>query len=174
MDGPAEPAATSGAFSATIKSDFFLWGSSGSSDDLSHLYKFASTSRAWEAKQTTGTPPPGFTLGCSASLDDTMYTYGGWGRDDQETGCLLALNTETLAWQLLSEEGPMKKVECAMAAVREMLVLFGGGTHSPADIRPGSQFSRIRNFYYTNELQIYDLKKRELALNHNLLTFYHA
>ena len=134
MDHPVGPMPRSGAFSAAINSNFFLWGGDGPSDDLSHVHVFDSASGAWTAKQTTGTPPPGYKYGASTSVGDIMYTYGGWDHRNKDTGCLCELNSKTLVWQLLSQEGPMKKRGCAMAAIKDMIVLFGGCIKSSEEI----------------------------------------
>ena len=92
MDRPAEPKSRYGAFSAAIISDFFPNGSDGASDNLSHIHVFDSSSGAWTAKQTTGTPPLGYYYGASTSVGDIMYTYGGWDHHGKDTGCLYELN----------------------------------------------------------------------------------
>ena len=161
MDRPVEPEPRRVAFSAAIHSNFFLRGGTGASDGLSQVHVFDSSSGAWTAKQTTGTPPPGYYYGASASVGDIMYTYGGWDHDYNYTGCLCELNIKTLIWQLLSQEGPMKKRLCAMAAIKEMLILFGGSTRSPGDIQPKSQCVKMGDYYYLNELHVYNLKTSE-------------
>ena len=162
MDRPVEPEPRHAAFSAAIESNFFLWGGDGASDDLSHVHVFDSSSGAWTAKQTTGTPPPGYYDGDSTSVGDIMYTYGGWDYDYKDTGCLCELNIKTLVWQLLSQEGPMKKRRCAMAAIKEMLILFGGLTSSPGEVQPGSQCVKDGyDDYYLNEVHVYNLKTSE-------------
>ena len=159
MDCPVEPDPRTGAFSTTINSDFFLWGGSGASANLSHFHVFDSSSGAWTAKQTTGTPPPGYKYGDSTSVDNVMYTYGGLGK--HTSGKLQAFDVTTLVWQLLSEEGPMKKKGCAIADIKSMLVLFGGQTSSPGAVQPGSQCVKLGDYYYTNELHVYNLKTSE-------------
>ena len=161
MDRPVEPKLRSKAFSAAINSKFFLWGGDGASD-VSHVHVFDSSCGAWTAKQTTGTPPPGYKGGASTSVGDIMYTYGGWDHHDKDTGCLCELNIKTLIWQLLSREGPMKKCGCAMAARKNMLMLFGGNTSSPRSVQPGSQCVKDRyGDFYLNEVHVYNLKTSE-------------
>ena len=152
MDRPVEPEPRSGTFSAIINSNFLLWGGSGASVNLSHVHVFDSSNGAWTAKQTTGTPPPGYKCGASTSVDNVMYTYGGL--EKHSTGNLQAFDVTTLVWQFLSQEGPMKKYGCAIAAIKEMLVLFGGCTKSPGAIQPGSQCVKFGDYYYTNELHV--------------------
>ena len=160
MDHPVEPEPRSGAFSATVNSDFCLWGGSGASINLSHVHVFDSSNGAWTAKQSTGEPPPGCRGGASTSVGDIMYTYGGLAKTN--TGNLQAFDVTTLVWQLLSQEGPIKKNVCAMAAVAGMLVLFGGRTKSPPrTIQPGSQCVEIAGDYFLNELHVYNLKTSE-------------
>jgi len=161
MDLSVQPTPRLEAFSATINSNFFLWGGRGASDDLSHLNEFNSSNSAWKTKQTTGTPPTGYEFGACTSVGHIIYTYGGWKSANQDTGNLQSLNTKTQEWKLLSQEGPMKKNGCAMAAILGMLVLYGGRTRSPGDIQPGSQCVQCRDDYYTNELHVYSLKKSE-------------
>ena len=161
MDSPVEPISRYGVFSAAINSIFFLWGGSGASYDLSHVHMFDSPSGAWTAKQTTGTPPPGYYQGTSTSVGDIMYTFGGWDYNNKDTGCLYELNIKTLVWQLFSQKGPMKKKRCAMAAINDILVLFGGRTKSPGNTQSGSQCVKIDDYYYTNELHVYNLKTSE-------------
>ena len=169
MDHPVEPKTRVGAFSTVVNFNFFLWGGDIASEDLSHVHVFDSASGAWTAKQTTGTPPPGYKYGASTSIGDIMYTYGGWDRYDKDTGCLCELNTRTLVWQLLSQEGPMKKRECAMAAIKEMLVLFGGCSKSPGDLQLGPQCVEINGNYYTNVLHVYNLKTSEYIISECIL-----
>ena len=161
MDRPVEPEPRHAAFSAAIESNFFLWGGDAASDDLSHVHVFDSSSGAWTAKQTTGTPPPGYKYGASTSVGDIMYTYGGLDHHVNDTGCLCELNIKTLVWHLLSQEGPMKKNECAMASIKEMLILFGGITSSPGDIQPGSQCVEDGYGDFLNEVHVYNLKTSE-------------
>ena len=159
MDCPVEPNPTFAAISAAINSSFFL---GGGIEDRSHVHVFDSSSGAWTAKQTTGTPPPRDTYGASTSVGDIMYTYGGLDHHNKDTGCLYELNIKTLVWQLLSQEGPMKKNECVMAAIKERLILFGGLTSSPGDIQPESQCVKDGyGDYYLNELHVYNLKTSE-------------
>ena len=158
MDRPLEPEPRLAAFSAAIESNFFLWGGDGASGDLLHIHVFDSSSGAWTAKQTTGTPPPGYQYGASTSAGDIMYTYGGWDHHDKDTGSLYELNIKTLIWQLLSQERPMKKKRCAMAAMKERLILFGGSTSSPGDIQPGSHVEDDIGRYCLNEVHVYNLK----------------
>ena len=82
---------------------------------------------------------------------------------DKDTGRLYELNIKTLVWQLLSQEGPMKKIRCAMAAIKERLILFGGITDSPGDIQPGSQCVEDDGYggYFLNEVHVYNLKTSE-------------
>ena len=161
MDRPVEPKPRYAAFSAAIDSNFFLWGGGRASHDLSHVHVFDSSSGAWTAKQTTGTPPPGHMYGASTSVGDIMYTYGGLDHHVKDTGCLYELNIKTVIWHLLCQEGPMKKNECAMASMKDMLILFGGRTSSPGDIQPGSQCVEFDDYYYLNELHVYNLKTSE-------------
>ena len=158
MDHPVQPTPRRGAFSVAINRSFFLWGGSGASVNLSHIQVFNSSSCAWTAKQTTGTPPFGCYDGASTNVGDIVYTYGGLSKCNQETRDLHGLDTTSLAWQLLSQEGPMKKAGCAMAAIRNMLVFFGGRTCSPGCIQPGSRCIEIDKGFYTNEFHAYNLK----------------
>ena len=162
MDRPVEPKYRRGSFSAAINSNFLLWAGAGASDDLSDIHVFDYFSGAWTAKQTTGMPPPGYKYGASTSVGDIMYTYGGLDHHEKDTGCLHELNIKALAWQLLSQEGPMKKKRCAMAAINGMLVLFGGSTRFPGGTQPGSQcVENCYGGYYLNELHVYNLKTSE-------------
>ena len=161
MDCPVEPKPRNSTLSAAINSKFFLWGGGGASDDLSHVHVFDYSRGAWTPKQTTGTPPPGYWFGASTSDGDIMYTYGGLDHHKRDTGCLYELNIKTLKWKLLSHEGPLNKRDCAMAALKEMLALFGGRTSSLGDIQPGSQYVEMGYHYYLNELHLYNLKTSE-------------
>ena len=167
MDRPVEPDPRTGAFSATINSDFFLWGGSGASANLSHIHVFDSACGGWTAKQTAGISPPGYQYGASISDGNVMYTYGGLGK--HTSGNLQAFDVTTLVWQLLSKEGPMKKHGCAIAAIKSMLVLFGGCTKSPGAIQPGSQCVKLGDRYYTNELHVYNLKTSEYISSEYIL-----
>ena len=160
MDRPVEPKSRYGAISAAINSNFYLWGGIGASV-LSEVNMFDSSSGAWTAKHTTGTPPPGYMYGAFTSDGDIMYTYGGVEQNGGNTSCLYELSMNTLVWQLLSQEGPTKKRGSAMAAINGMLVLIGGHTKSPGEIQPGSQCVEIDDDYYLNELHVYNLKTRE-------------
>jgi len=160
MDRPVEPAPRQNAFTAAINSCFFLWGGYGASRDIPNINIFDYSSGAWTAKQTTGTPPPGYWNGASTSIGDIMYTYGGERSDTRDSGNLQSLDTQSLAWKLLSQEGPVKISGCSIAGVKDMIVLFGGRTK---DIQPGWQGVKIKDYYYSNELHLYNLKTSEFV-----------
>jgi len=55
----------------------------------------------------------------------------------------------------------MDKRGCAMAAILDMLVLYGGRTCSLGDIQLGSRCDQTGDDYFTNELHIYSMKTSE-------------
>ena len=56
-----------------------------------------------------------------------------------------------------------------MAAMKELLILFGGSTSSPGDIQPESQCVKIGSEYYLNELHVYNLKTSECISSEYIL-----
>ena len=118
----------------------------------------------WEQQPTTGAPLPGLYDGACASIQDSLYTYGGLDGSSHQSG-LYRLCTSVMEWRKLEEripqDGPMRKSGCRMVQFNNTLVLFGGYGIPRAAIQPGSSFNeRFSNGRgWTNEFHLFDVKK---------------
>ena len=120
----------------------------------------------WEQQPTTGAPPLGLYYGTCASIQDSLYTYGGWDGSSIQSG-LHRLCTSAMVWRKLEErflqDGPMRKAGCRMVQFNDTLVLFGGYGLPRAAIQPGSIFIKSQRFSdgsgWTNEVHLFDVKK---------------
>ena len=121
----------------------------------------------WEQQPTTGAPPLGMYRGTCASIQDSLYTYGGWDGSSPQSG-LYRLCTSAMEWRKLEEripqDGPMRKFGCRMVQLsNSILVLFGGYGFPRAAIQPGSSFIKSQRFSdgrgWTNEFHLFDVKK---------------
>lgn len=167
----SEPSARSAFFSSPVGGKVYLWG--GYNQDLlskkislkeftESVYSFDPYQEIWTSLSPTGPPPAGTSNGACTSTDHHIYTYGGWDRDGTD-GCLHSLNAETLAWNKLASNGPMKKNNCGMIAYDNQLLLFGGYGVPSGPTQPGSAFVRdVSDHGWTNELHTFDLSKGEV------------
>ena len=84
----------------------------------------------WEQRQVQGVAPsPGTYGAASASLNDDLFSFGGWD-DRQYFNTLHRLDSKTWRWSQVSPQNadgaPMPKAGCGMIAFRNSLVVFGG------------------------------------------------
>ena len=122
-------------------------------------------SELWEQRQVTGdAPSPGTYYATSASLNDDLYSFGGFdGRQDFNT--LHRLDTEKLCWSQVSPQNadgaPMPKDGCGMIAFGNSLGVFGGYGVPQGPTEPQSFIKDIRftDIGWTNEFHIYNLSK---------------
>ena len=128
-------------------------------------------SKTWVQRKTTGTPPPGLLNGACTSINNKLYTYGGYvGGDSPFTGTLSQLDTSTMEWKLLTSDiGPMKKQGARMIAVNgEQLAVLGGVGIPTSPTQPGSSFvrdsSRSDGRGWTNEFHIFNISNGMLLL----------
>ena len=128
----------------------------------------------WEQQPTTGAP--GLYDGACASIQDSLYTYGGHDGSNLQSG-LYRLNTSAMEWRKLEEripqDGPMRKAGCRMVQLNNsILVLFGGYGFPRAAIQPGSSFIKNKVFSdgrgWTNEFYLFDFKKGTYMCVYNL------
>ena len=123
-------------------------------------------SELWEQRQVGGdAPSPGTYFAASTSINDDLYTFGGY--DDRDFfNTLHKLDTKTWHWCQLSpqnaEGAPMPKAGCGMISIKDSLVVFGGGGVPRGPAEPGSFMKDTRSTDgrgWTNELHIYHLKE---------------
>ena len=127
--------------------------------DIFDLY-----SELWEQRQVTGDcPSPGTCGAASASLCDSLFSFGG-----TDGGKLLntvhRLDTEKLCWSQESPQNadgaPMPKCRCGMIAFGNSLGVFGGygipqGPTEPQSFVENVGFTDGRG--WTNEFHVYDI-----------------
>ena len=123
-------------------------------------------SELWEQRQVEGdAPSPGLYHTASTSVNDDMYTFGGY--DDRNLfNTLHKLDTKTRRWCQLSPQNadgaPMPKYACGMISTKDSLVVFGGYGIPREQAEPGS-FMKDTMYTdgdgWTNELHIYHLKE---------------
>ena len=128
-------------------------------------------SKTWIQRKTTGTPPPGLVFGACTSINNKLYSYGGYvGGDSRYTGTLSQLDTSTMEWKLLTSDiGPMKKRGAGMIALNgEQLAVLGGYGIPTSPIQPGSSFVKNSNRSdgsgCTNEFHIFNISNGMLLL----------
>ena len=128
-------------------------------------------STTWIQRKTTGTPPPGLALGACTSINDKLYTYGGYGGSDSPfTGTLSQLDTSTMEWKLLTSDiGPMKKQGAGIIGLNDdQLAVLGGVGIPTSPTQPGSSFVRDRSSSdgsgWTNEFHIFNISNGMLLL----------
>lgn len=120
----------------------------------------------WQQKEVTGeTPVLGMYSAASATLDDDLFTFGGYDGKGSFYNSLHMLKHSSQWCELCPrnerEGSPMAKVGAKMVAFGDSLAVLGGYgiPHSP--IQPGSSFikdtSRPDGRGWTNEFHIYDL-----------------
>ena len=120
----------------------------------------------WEQQPTTGAPPPGLYQGACASIQDSLYTYGGIDGSWYQSG-LYRLCTSAMEWRKLEEripqDGPMRKGGCQMVQFNDTLVLFGGYGFPRGTIQPGNIFIKSKKNSdgrgWTDEFHLFDVKK---------------
>ena len=118
----------------------------------------------WQQKEVTGeTPSPGVHTVASASVDDDLFTFGGY--DGNTWYNSLHLLKDVSQWFALrpqnkEAESPMPKRGAQMVAFGDNLAVFGGYGIPHGPIQPGSLF--IRDYRYsdgrgwTNEFHVYN------------------
>ena len=122
-------------------------------------------SELWEQKQVEGdTPSPGTRVEASASVNNDLFSFGGFDGSGNELNTLRKLDTKTWRWRQLSpqnaEGAPMAKAGCGMVAFGDSLGVFGGHGIPYGPTQPGSF---IKNTSYTdgsgwtNEFHLYNL-----------------
>ena len=126
-------------------------------------------SELWEQRQVEGDAlSPGTYDAASTSINDDLYTFGGYDGRDYFFNTLHKLDTKMRHWRQLSPQNakgaPMPKAGCGMISIKDSLVVFGGygRPHGPAE--PGSfmkntKYTDSRGWPWTNELHIYHLKE---------------
>ena len=167
-----EPSPRYWHFSASCGGKVVIWG--GMSEDFiknrerldSVIETFDPFLERWEQQPTTGAPPPWLYEGACASIQDSLYTYGGMDGSSHQSG-LYHLCTSAMKWRKLEEripqDGPMRKARCRMVQFNDTLVLFGGYGFPRAAIQPGSIFIKNKvisdGHGWTNEFHLFDVKK---------------
>ena len=161
-------------FSASCRGKVVIWG--GMIEDFmknrerlgSVIETFDPFLERWEQQPTIGVPPPGLYRGACASIQDSLYTYGGWDGSSIQSGLHCLSGTSAMEWRKLEEripqDGPMRKGGCRMVQFNDgILVLFGGYGFPRAAIQPGSSFIKNERSSegrgWTNECHLFDVKQ---------------
>ena len=127
---------------------------------------FDAYTELWEQKEVTGeAPAPGVYSAASASVDDDLFTFGGW--DGSRRYNTLHRLKGTSQWielcpQNKSPESPMAKGGAGMVAFSDNLAVVGGSGIPHGPTQPGSSFIKDARYTdgrgWTNEFHIYNLK----------------
>jgi len=120
----------------------------------------------WHQKKVTGkTPAHGMYAAASASLNDDLFTFGGY--DGRKFHNLLHRLKYASRWfelcpQNENDESPMAKIGAGMVVYDDNLAVFGGYGIPHGPTQPGSSFVRDtkRNDGrgWTNEFHVYNLE----------------
>ncbi len=135
-----QPGLRNYSFLASVNSSIYVWGGldyNPSSlkrepvDIMEYIYKFNTTTGAWDRLRLKNQHPPGLYDGACVGIGENIYFYGGYDTKGQRTGSLYELNLTTLTWQALSSPGvgsPKKRSGCHMVEYEGTLVMYGGVT----------------------------------------------
>ena len=126
---------------------------------------FDSYTEVWQQKEVTGeAPAPGVYLAASASVDDDLFTFGGFD-GSRQYNALHRLQHAT-QWVELSPkndkaESPMAKEGAGMVLFGKNLAVFGGYGIPHGPIQPGSTFIKYADEPegWTNEFHLYNLEE---------------
>ena len=127
---------------------------------------FDAHTKVWQEKEVTGKAPASGVYGAaSASLEDDLFTFGGWdGSRRYNTVHRLKGGSQwiELCPQNESPESPMAKEGAGMVAFGTNLAVFGGYGIPHGSTQPGSSLLRDTRYAdgggWTNEFHIYNLK----------------
>lgn len=174
----SEPLPRFGHVSAPVEGKFCVWGGhtnhffANRKELVSSLHSFDPLLETWSSDRCSGLPNNGggifpnnghgiFDSACT-SAGRYFYLYGG-NDGSRWHSSLHRLDTKSLTWEQLSNDGPMKKVDCGMVASSNKLVLFGGMGLPSGRTQPGAEFVRSKMSHdgrgWTNELHIFNLKE---------------
>ena len=160
----SEPCARYRHFSTPIEDKLYVWGGSGGGVNTSIVHHYDPDSETWNTNTCEGPHPPGISSGACASAGHHLYTYGGYDKQLDVQGTLHLLDTRSMRWKLIPNEGgPMKKAGCGMVIYDSKIILFGGYGEPSGNIQPGSEFYKGKDSNsangWTNELHTFNLEK---------------
>ena len=128
-------------------------------------------SELWKQRHVTGdAPSPGTYAAASASLDDFLFSFGGYdGRKWFNT--VHRLDTEKLCWSQVSPQdadgAPMPKFGCEMITYGNSLGVFGGCGVPRGPTEPQSFIKDTRSIDgrgWTNEFHVYNLSEGKYSI----------
>lgn len=92
------------------------------------VYVFDLNEQSWSVAEATGDIPPPRVGVTMASIDDTIYVFGGRDATHKELNELYSFDTCTNKWTLLSngETGPAARSYHSMASDQRRIYVFGG------------------------------------------------
>lgn len=175
----SEPFPRFGHLSAPVDGKLCVWGGHTNSffqdkDKLvSSVHSFDPLSESWAKIGCSGLPDGrhGIFDCASTSIGQYLYLYGG-NDGSRWHSSLNRLDTKSGKWNQLSSAGPMEKVDCAMVASSNIVVLFGGYGFLSQPTQPGAKFIRSGSYTdnrgWTNELHTFDLEKGTVSHNTQL------
>ena len=134
---------------------------------LAHVVEmFDEYTESWQQKEVTGeAPASGVYTAASASVDDDLFTFGGFD-GSRWFNALHVLKRATQWIELCPQndraESPMAKFGAGMVAFGNNLAVFGGFGIPHGPTQPGSSFLRDTRYTdgsgWTNEFHIYNLE----------------
>ena len=123
---------------------------------------YDSYTEVWQQKEVTGEPAPGVHAAASASVDDDLFTFGGFvGGRLSDTLHVLKRATQwiELCPQNDRAGSPMAKWGAEMVAFGNNLAVFGGYGIPHGPTQPGSSFIKhAGGGGWTNEFHTYSLE----------------
>ena len=126
--------------------------------------EFDSYTEVWQQKEVTGeAPAPGVHAAASASVDDDLFTFGGFD-GSRDYNALHQLKHASQWIELCPQndraESPMGKSGAGMVAIGDKLAVFGGYGMPHGPTQPGSSFIKYGSGGegWTNEFHMYNLK----------------
>jgi hypothetical protein len=179
-----EPPSRSDHESLEVNNTMFIFGgrdSTGTGDIVDFHHLISIDMLTGERNQHTVTPsesesPDLSSLwACSASIGNTLYTYGGLIKWYPVTYSdeLHKLNLDEMRWRRIDVKGikPEKRMAAAMCKVKERLLLMGGYGPWPSQTNPNPNHSQAQYKKnkddtvncYNNELYQYDPSTGETA-----------
>ena len=148
--GRTEPLPRFFHYAATIGRHQYVWGGSDTSrrTSASVVEIFDPSVEAWHQRELTGLHLPlKIHSGCCTSVEEGLYTYGGYNaRTFGFDNSLSFLSVPSLQWSGIEPvnriEGPMKKSACGIVSCHggRALAVFGGYGYPDGSIQAESEF----------------------------------
>ena len=181
MDAPVEPPPCRGAFSTECGGCHYTWRGVGPGRKATTIGVFNPSIDKWSNHPTSGDIPPGLVYGGCASIEHSIYCFGGVDVSTRHNE-LHELNLETFQWIKLNPKNnpsaiPIRKGNCGFVQLnRKTLCCFGGFGVCPTHPSPGSTFTRntpiTDEHGWTNEFHLFDLERGTIINHYSTLCLY--